>query len=139
MDDLKLPRVVLRADQVETLRASVASARLEPEKVRVQIVVGEPDPKRQRFAGFRVGEDEHVLGTYRTHYDGLAGRQAIHIGFIFPRSVFPTLRLEGERRERVIEAIADLLIADLERTGDLSPDVAHGMKSSRRTPVGRSR
>jgi len=128
---LVLRRTEVRKELAEELRACVASARLDPKNVRVQLVFGEANADRQPTLAFRIEEDEAVLGVYRTTHDTSAGSQPVLVGFIVPCSMLPPLRLDDAGRQRLAEVLADLLIAELERRGHLPPRL-HSPTRSRR-------
>ena len=122
---MNLRRTEVRKDLHEELLACIATARLNPKKVKVQVLVGEPDAKRESLC-FRITEDEVVLGTYPTTFETSAGTQRVLVGFIVPRDMLPTPRLNEAGQQAIAEALADAYFAELERTEGLAPGVDRG-------------
>jgi len=118
---LVLRRASIRDDVADEVRACIGAARLEPKKVQVQLLFGDPNVKRQRHCGLWLDGDDAVLGTFSTIRKTPEGAQPVSLGFILPRAMLPPYELDETKKEQLVRILADMLLADLEREGLMPP------------------
>jgi len=81
-----------------------------PGHIRCEAIFGTPKGALPRKWGFTLRPGEVALGVHRLNHGSRLGDQPVVLGFAAKRDWFPTRILGEEAKERVVDALADLLI-----------------------------